>query len=342
MTHSSGFMEKTNNTVDRFLVACFSLLLISFGCLGQDISLTINSGTEDIALQKKIERNVSNLLSTINDADSNRKTLGFSGINISEQARNSLTMLWENARFHCTDNELVERLLTTYDGSFQIRNIPLLISDGQGVPEEDCYQEADIDFDGEGKITSFYFGLKSNQYRNILYGGSTVEDLRMRQIILDYVEHFRTAYVQKDISFLEQVFSDDALIITGKVVRTKPTDLYPFISESIQYREYTKKQYLSRLRNVVFPNAKYIHVDFSDVKVTRHPTNEKFYGVRVRQAYDSGNYSDDGYLFMLWDFSDESFPQIHVRTWQPYWMDDEKTRPIPDDKLIGISSFKGI
>lgn len=326
----------------RLSAALVSFLIISFGCPGQEVSLTINSGVEDAGLKNRIERNISNLLSEVNKADSNSKSLDLSKIDMSDGAKKSLAMLWENARFHCTDKEIVERLLNTYDGSFQIRNIPLLISDGQGVPEEDCYQEAAIDFSSEGMITSFYFGLKSNQYRNIIYGGSAVDDLRMRQIILDYVEHFRTAYVQKDLQFLEQVFSDDALIITGKVVKTKPSDLYPVISESIQYREYTKKQYLGRLRNNVFPNAKYIHVDFSDVKVWRHPTNEKFYGVRVRQAYDSGNYSDDGYLFMLWDFTDESFPQIHVRTWQPYWMDDAKTRPISDDKIIGINSFKGL
>lgn len=326
----------------KIVFTLISFLSISFGCLGQEVSLTINSGTEDVVLKNRIERNISSLLSEINKADSDNKSLDFSGINISDEARRSLVMLWENAHFHCTDKEIVERLLTTYDGSFQIRNIPLLISDGQGVPDEDCYQEAAIDFGGDGMITSFYFGLRSNQYRNIIHGGSAVDDLRMRQIILDYVEHFRTAYVQKDLQFLEQVFSDDALIITGKVVKSKPNDLHPFINESIQYREYTKKQYLGRLRDYVFPNAKYIHIDFSDVKVWRHPTNEKFYGVRVRQAYDSGNYSDDGYLFMLWDFTDESFPQIHVRTWQPYWMDDAKTRPIPDDKIIGINSIKGI
>ena len=29
------------------------------------------------------------------------------------------------------------------------------------------------------------------------------------------------------------------------------------------------------------------------------------------------HYSDEGYLFLVWDFSDEENPKIHVRTWQP-------------------------
>ena len=325
-------------------INAFFLLLIlgAVYSYAQPVSLRINSGADDSSLRQKIEQNVSALLTQINTADTNASTLDFSGIIISDAAQSSLEMLWENARFHCSEQEIVERLLTTYDNSFQIRNIPILISEGQGIASDEIYQEAAIDFDADGTITSFYFGLKSNQYREVMKNGSDVEDLRMRQIILDYVEHFRTAYVQKDIYFLDQVFSDDALIITGKVIRARTDDIHPVVMEHIQYTEYSKKQYLNRLKNHIFPNAKYIHVDFSEVKVSRHPTNSNFYGVRVRQAYDSGFYSDDGYLFMLWDFSDEYHPQIHVRTWQPYWMDEEKTRQIPDNQVIDINSFKGI
>ena len=57
--------------------------------------------------------------------------------------------------------------------------------------------------------------------------------------------------------------------------------------------------------------------------------------------YDGGiPYSDDGYLFMLWDFRDDSMPQIHVRTWQPYWMDEARTKAITDDKVIDINDFR--
>lgn len=322
-----------------FTVSVIGALL----CNAQTVSLKINSGMDNPDLQRKIEQNVSSLLTRINIAAANRDSvINFSGIQASTMAQESLNMLWSSVRFYCPEQEIVERILTTYDNSFQLRNIPILVSEGQGIAADDLYQEAAIDFDAGGTVTSFYFGLKNNQYRDIMQNGNAVEDLRMKQMILDYVEHFRTAYVQKDILFLEQVFSDDALIITGKVVRTQPDEMHPTVSEHIQYKEYNKKEYLSRLKNVVFPNAKYIHVDFSDIKVARHPTNDKFYGVQVRQAYDSGNYSDDGYLFMLWDFSDESHPQIHVRTWQPYWMDDAKTRKIPENQIIDINSFKGI
>lgn len=49
----------------------------------------------------------------------------------------------------------------------------------------------------------------------------------------------------------------------------------------------------------------------------RHPTMDGIYGVSLRQQYKSDRYADDGYLFLLWDFRNESMPLIHVRTWQP-------------------------
>ena len=39
--------------------------------------------------------------------------------------------------------------------------------------------------------------------------------------ILDFLERFRMAYNSKDINFLEKVYSDDALIIVGTVLKEK-------------------------------------------------------------------------------------------------------------------------
>lgn len=43
----------------------------------------------------------------------------------------------------------------------------------------------------------------------------------------------------------------------------------------------------------------------------RHPTMDGIYGVSLRQQYKSDRYADDGYLFLLWDFRNESMPLIH-------------------------------
>ena len=85
--------------------------------------------------------------------------------------------------------------------------------------------------------------------------------------------------------------------------------------------------------------ATYIRVQFSDISVSKHPTIDGYYGVMLRQGYESSNYSDEGYLFMLWDFRDEANPQIHVRTWQPYWLDEAHSERLDERKVFNINNF---
>ena len=168
---------------------------------------------------------------------------------------------------------------------------------------------------------------------NVIKSNLELTDLRRRQLILDYVEQFRTAYNQKDLPFLKQVFSDDALIITGKVITQRHAE--GFTSQKITYNKQTKQQYLDNLRRV-FNSTQYIKVTFDDIEVKRHPVNPNFYGVTLHQGYTSNRYHDDGYLFLLWDFNDESAPQIHVRTWQP---DKINGKDLPKEEIFTLSDF---
>lgn len=305
---------------------------------GQNVRFRIGDGTDNATLKGKIERNVSALLTEINQAQAAGRSLDFSTFDISSSAQSSLSMLWANVPFRCYDEEIVEILLNTR-GGYQVRNIALELKPTDAVVTDDSYQEAVIDFNRTtGRIESFYFAINNNLYAKIMEKGIEVSDLARRQLILDYVEHFRTAYNQKDIDFLEQVFSDDAIIITGKVVKVQPTDFNPMPKDKITYNTQNKKQYLTRLRGI-FSRNRYIRVNFSDIKISRHPVKKDFYGVLLRQGYASSTYSDDGYVFLLWDFSNEEQPQIHVRTWQPYYLDEEKTKVIDEEEVFNISQF---
>ncbi len=315
-----------------------ALLFTCFLTSAQDIKFRINDGLGDARLRNKIESNISVFLQACNSAYSGQRALDMADISISQEAAQSVAMLWRNMPFCCRESLVVERILQTYAG-YQVRNIPIEVKDAKGQP---VYQELVIDMDEEGVISRVNLAIQNHLYQRVFANGKEVTDLRHRQMILDYVEQFRTAYNRKDISFLEEVFSDDALIITGKVIRRKRGDNTAVLKEDRQvvYKEQSKKEYLDRLRTVVFPSASYIRVNFSDIKVSKHPSIEGYYGVTLRQGYESSVYSDDGYLFMLWDFRDEDHPQIHVRTWQPYWMDDNKTTRFDDSKVFGINDFK--
>ena len=150
----------------------------------------------------------------------------------------------------------------------------------------------------------------------ILKGKLTETDASRRRQILNYCEHLRTAYTTKDIDFLRQVFSDEALIIVGNVVKESATTASIGSDSRVTYALHTKRDYLSRLAKV-FAINKTVDVKFSDFRIMRHPTKDGIYGVSLRQRYSSDRYSDDGWLFLLWDFRNPSMPLIHVRTWQP-------------------------
>lgn len=321
----------------RLHTAILFFALTCAAASAQGVSFVVNGGIDEGKTRSTIESGLSLLLSRMGEAQESGSSVDFTSISISSSAKESIEMLWKNVPFVCEEEEVVEPVLTTADG-YQVRNIPLELKSADGAEIEDSYQEAVIDFDRNGTIQSFYFAINVNLYRQIISKGSDVGDLRRRQMILDYVEHFRTAYNQKDLEFLKQVFSDDALIITGKVVKSAPSDLNPMPSEKIIYNTHNKTQYLARLQTT-FKNAKYIKVTFSEIKVKRHPAKKDFYGVLLRQGYDSGNYSDDGYVFLLWDFRDETHPQIHVRTWQPYFVDEDNGVVIDEGEIFDISSF---
>lgn len=171
----------------------------------------------------------------------------------------------------------------------------------------------------------------------IVNGKLSEPDAKNRRMILNYVEHLRTSYTTKDIYFLEQLFSENALIVVGKVIRTAPNKETGYLPPAqVEYNVKSKREYLDRLKQV-FKANKNIDLKFSDFHIMRHPTVPGLYGVSLRQGYTSDLYSDDGYLFLLWDFRDETAPKIHVRTWQP-GMIDERT-PLPEESVFNIRNF---
>jgi len=162
---------------------------------------------------------------------------------------------------------------------------------------------------------------------NDILGGDKVTDLRRRQLILGFVENFRTAYNRKDIDYLDKVFSNDALIIVGRELRSRGDGLTP----PVHYDVRTKTEYMEGLKRA-FQRNQYINIKFSEIEVMQH-TNQgssNIYGVTLRQDWNTTNYSDTGWLFLMIDFKDENNPLIWVRTWQPinvprnqvFWLGD--------------------
>lgn len=289
-----------------------------------------------------IERQMRVLLSTFNDfADKKSKNLNLTSVKISNQASQGISMIWENVHFRTTDQEIVERCLEIKNRNhvvgYQIRGIEVDMIPQNSSYKEDLHQEICVDFDVTGQIVDFNIAMDKRQYQLIMKEGEKVGDLDKRMQIIQWCEQFKNAYIKKDIDFLDKIFSEDALIITGRITSTITKSSEIKLPENyVRYTVQDKKSYISNLTNL-FNNKrlKSIDVQFSDYRVQIHSTKPNYYGVTLIQNwatnYTNGKYTDTGYLFLLWDFTNEDEPQIHVRSWQP--------KTTLDNDIFTIESF---
>lgn len=297
------------------------------------------TGVEKSTFKDRVEKTMTDLLTEFSLAQNEGRSLNMGSFEgrVQPEAITSLQALWETCPFRCTETEVIERCLKTPAG-FQARNIPLMMSPRNREEYlDDLYQEAVVNFDASGRISEFYFSIGMHLYSKVIRSNISVTDLRRRQIILDFVENFRTAYNRKDLPFLSQVFSDDALIITGKQLKPIKRDGGITLDKSFEYKRQTKEEYMNALRGV-FTRNKTIRVIFDDIKVVKHPVKDYYYGVTLKQGWRSDSYSDVGYVFLLMDFKDDANPMIHVRTWQPDKFDDGSE--VPEDKVFSLSDFE--
>lgn len=280
------------------------------------VSFHISDGIDKAAVKEKIESVVSAILTEANTAYEAGREMNCSKLGIPESAQDAISSLWDNSPFVCMDNEIVERCIETGSG-YQVRNIPLFLKPlkRSGTAENEDYQEATVSFDKQGILQSFYLSISMSLYMNVMGGSKDIADLHRRQFLLDYVEQLRTAYSQKNIKFFENLFSDDVLIITGR------------------------KIVLSELHKA-FKYNEQIRVTIDELEVTRHILNKDMYGVTLHQAYTSNGHQEGVYIFLLWDFRVEDYPQIHVCTWQPdSYKDGKETKRIPKDDVFGLGDI---
>lgn len=320
------------------LFAALFMLLFPIDILAQT-SFTISDGAiENEALKTKIERNMTYLLATFRlTAESGKKNISLSRDYMTKDAIDDVEEMWKSSSMSCPPMDLKSRCLHTTTG-YQVRGIPIDIHE---AVEAEARQELTVNFNKEGLIDGVSIAIEMNRYEQLMAQQSSDLDYTRRQIIIDFVENFRTAYNRKDIKLLNSMYSDKALIITGKVVMEKPNsdvNKMTLLNNKVVYLSQTKQQYLQRLSNV-FNKTRYINVSFSDIDVVQHPKYDDIYGVTLRQVWHTDNYRDEGYLFLMIDFHDEYRPLVQVRTWQPY-KDDAGNVVTTDDEIFHLGSFK--
>lgn len=317
------------------IIVLVSVLMLTIGIVAQDISMTIVDGIQDKTAKSRMERGISKLLTEINRACAQERELRLDGIDMALSGKRSLQALWQNYHFLIEDNVIVERCLTSAEG-YVIRNIYSQVNPMIEGYDDEPERALTIRLLRNGQIASVTMAASDAVYGRIMEQGLSVTDLERRTTILGFVENYRSFYDEKDVSSIDKIFSDDAIIITGTVPMKR--DLSSDMSnwrEQIKYKVQDKPQYLSSLASN-FRRNKYIKVTFSDVEVVRHPANPNYYGVTLHQHWKSSTYEDDGYLLLIWEFRDGEDPIIHYRTWQP---DRVGSHTLTKDEIINIMDF---
>jgi len=258
------------------------------------------------------ENSTKEFLDAINIAYCSNQDPKLPGNIANNQFNEKLGNLWAVSPFLSVKPEIIENVLSAGKGNYEVRNLQIVFEEADPGYEQ---QDAVLKFNKNGKIIDIKIGLGMWSPR-LFRANISVTDLRRRQMIVSFVEDFRTSYILKDISYLEKVFSDKALIITGKVLKeTIQEELQPKVKYTVQ----TKSQYLANLK-ALFAINKMISINFDSIEVVQHPKFPHIYGVKLKQTWNSekikgGKYNDVGYLFLVIDFLNEKKPTIWVRTW---------------------------
>ena len=183
----------------------------------------------------------------------------------------------------------------------------------------------------DSKVTEVAFGLEQAAVDDIMNREQWSQD--SRQTMIHFLETYKTAFALKRVDYIDGIFSHDALIVTGSMIKGAGLrEMQPTYIPHIKYTKQTKDQYISNLRRC-FANNEYVNIRFAENEITRSSGKPSIYGIQIKQDYFSSTYGDTGYLFLLIDFQNPEAPLIHVRTWQP------DLDPEIKDGRVAITSF---
>lgn len=194
----------------------------------------------------------------------------------------------------------------------QCRSIPVSFSFSKGKLQYENIVFTLLDSKG-GKIDGVQFALEERSLTNIM--GETDIDEVARLALINFMENYKTAFAFQNWDYVESIFSDDAIIITGRVIKRQETmaDGRQQIINEYKLTQQSKKSYINRLRST---QKEWINIKFGSTLVERSHQDD-LYGLSMCQDYYSNNYGDHGYLFLMIDNTNPEQPLIRIRAWQP-------------------------
>lgn len=301
----------------KLIISLISLLSLCpvYAEVDYDVDVEVAYGLDHVpALKAAIEKNTAEILREMNEATDRKRGLKYTQIRITDDARHVLNRLWatQRMRYASFDEDfntpVSEKVAMNTYGEYELRNIPMIFINPDDASDSH-YEEIGFRFNAQGQIIDVFVTIERNQFQKMMNGMTEVKDENQRLTILYWMESMATAYHEKDLDWFKTFLSDDVLIVTG-------SRRYTPSGEKFVYTNLGKDEYINRLRANFKRNA-VIEVTFSDITVYGHPLDDegRYYAVECEQKYFSSTYSDEGNLFVIWDFGRKDHPQILFRGW---------------------------
>jgi len=277
-------------------------------------------------IQEKLLQITSDLLDVLSSKN-------FSNIEMTESFEEKFNSVLKYNHPKLIDTDYPVIINKTYEG-WELRRIPIYCQ--YPSLNKQTTEYAILDFDEKGILVDINFSVFDQLYKTYVFENTNKDDKQHKQIIIKFIEKYRTAFLNRDIETIETIFADEAVIIVGKIKKVeKQMKDYQYQKlnndqPDVEYIKMTKDQYLNRQKRI-FSNQQDIHLGFNTFKLIRKSRECNIYGISMRQQYKSTGYADEGHLFLLIDFEEDE-PMIYVRSWQPQeWRDDQ---------LIELGNFR--
>jgi hypothetical protein len=295
-----------NNLIRHFATAILGCLLCAQAYAQHTTEFQFFETAPD-NIRNIMQANAKAVFAEINRACEKNSALQLSLDNVTVEANNRIQTMWATSHFYCTKTSVKENVVKSSNGEYVVYKIPVFFE--KGDKPETKYQEVKIEFNKDGKISDLTIVVSEHQYKNVIT--TSVEDTRRILIIKEFLENFRTAYNREDLPYLESVFSNNALIITGK-------DLIRDGRKITTLTEQSKDKYIAKLRQVFAKNS-YVNINFEEITIKQNEGRPDFYYVYLTQEWNSSTYSDKGWLMLTIQFREKEnlSPLIWVRAWQP-------------------------
>jgi len=228
------------------------------------------------------------------------------------------------------DQQMDTLQMVKVGNQLMVRSVPMLFAYHNS--RERFVEHVVFTFDESQQISSLSFALGDVAISDIVNKPTGFGTLEEKYFLINFMENYKTAFALKRLDYIESIFSDDALIIVGHVVKKAPDAENPWLNnEIVKFNTYTKQQYISNLA-ANFRRNEFINIRFEENTVRKTERDDKIYGIQIAQHYYSSTYADKGFLFLMIDLNDTINPKIYVRTWQP-----DKN---PDGSIYGLEDFR--